>query len=176
MRGMCPAVPIIGDRERKLKKGDLVFVDIGYGWNGYHTDCSRAYAFGAEPPEDAVSCHRECVRIQEEAAKRLKPGAIPSEIYASLTDSLSADFLAGFMGAGEDKAKFLGHGIGLQIDEYPVLVKGFDEPLEENMVIAVEPKYGMKRLGTVGVEDTYIVTKEGGRCLTDGSRDIIVVK
>jgi len=70
------------------------------------------------------------------------------------------------MGLGQNKVNFVGHGIGLAIDEYPVLTEGFDLPLEEGMVIAVEPKIGIRNVGIVGVENTYEVTASGGKCLT----------
>ncbi|MCL2775241.1 MAG: Xaa-Pro peptidase family protein [Oscillospiraceae bacterium] len=175
MRGMCPAVPIIGDRNRFLKKGDLVFVDIGYGYNGYHSDRTQVYMFGANPPDEAVQYHTKCRQIQKETAELLKPGNIPSEIYNTVTSKLDAEFLSGFMGMGEERVKFLGHGVGLQIDEYPVIANKFDEPLCENMAIAVEPKRSIAGVGMVGVEDTYIVTKDGGKCITSGEKDIWVV-
>ena len=71
--------------------------------------------------------------------------------------------------------RFLGHGVGLYIDEYPVITKNFDTPLKENMTIALEPKCGVDGVGVVGVEDTYVVTKDGGKCITGGEKDIIVV-
>ena len=69
----------------------------------------------------------------------------------------------------------MGHGIGLHVDEWPVLAKGCHDPLQENMVLALEPKKGIAGVGMVGVEDTYIVTPDGGRCITGGGKDIIVV-
>ncbi len=89
---------------------------------------------------------------------------------------LDNDFLTNFMGYGKRQARFLGHGVGLYIDEPPVIAKGFNEPLEENMVISLEPKKGMPDVGMVGVEDTYIVTAQGSRCVTGGGSDIIVVE
>ena len=70
------------------------------------------------------------------------------------------------MGLPENKVGFVGHGIGLAVDEYPVLAKGFDQPLEEGMVMAVEPKVGLQGLGMVGIENTFEVTKGGGKSLT----------
>jgi Xaa-Pro aminopeptidase len=175
MRGMSPAVPIVGDRDRRLAKGDLVFVDIGYGYNGYHSDRTQVYSFGAKPPEEAARLHNRCVQIQREIAGQLKPSGIPSGIYRSVTDALDAEFLTGFMGGGAERVRFLGHGVGLQIDEYPVIAEGFDEPLRENMALAVEPKFRIPGVGTVGVEDTYVVTPEGGRCITGGEQEIMVV-
>lgn len=175
MAGLCPAVPIIGDRARTLKKGDLVFIDVGYGTNGYHTDRTQVYAFGQSPPDYAVKMHEKCRQIQREAAALLKPGNIPGEIYNSLISKQDPEFLSGFMGTGNGRVKFLGHGVGLQVDEYPVIANKFDEPLTENMTIALEPKRSIENFGMVGVEDTYIVTNSGGRCITGGEREIIVV-
>ena len=70
------------------------------------------------------------------------------------------------MGYGDRKVKFLGHGIGLHVNELPVLAKGFDEPIQEGMVFAVEPKVGIRDIGMVGLENTFIVTAEGGVCVT----------
>jgi len=175
MKGMCPAVPIIGDKNRLLKKGDLVFIDAGYGINGYQSDRTQVYMFGQNPPDYAENMHKKCMEIQKETAALFIPGNIPSEIYHTITSKLDADFLSGFMGAGNERVKFLGHGVGLQVDEYPVIANRFDEPLIENMTIAIEPKRSIENFGIVGVEDTYVVTKDGGRCITGGEKEIIVV-
>ncbi|MCL1831305.1 MAG: Xaa-Pro peptidase family protein [Oscillospiraceae bacterium] len=175
MKGMSAAVPLIGDRARTLKKGDLVFVDIAYGINGYHTDCTQMYMFGAEPNEQTLRLHRQCLQIELNMAAKLKPGAIPSVLYNEAMDALDDEFKANFMGFGERRVRYIGHGIGLYIDEYPIITNGFDEPLEENMVVALEPKHGLAGVGLLGVEDTYVVTPQGGRCLTGGERDIVVV-
>ncbi len=174
--GMSPSVPVLGSRERKLKKGDLVFVDIGIGVNGYHTDKTHTYMFGAPIPGEAVAIHHQCVELQLRIAEILKPGNIPSEIYESTMNSLSPGFLENFMGFGERRVKFLGHGIGLTIDELPVLAKGFDEPLQENMVFAIEPKKGVRDVGMVGIENTFMVSPQGGRCITGDNPGLMLVE
>jgi Xaa-Pro aminopeptidase len=173
--GLCPAVPMIGSKERKLRYGDLVFADIGCGVEGYHTDKTMTYMFGAPLPQEAVEIHHQCVDIQNRVAAMLKPGAIPSVIYNTIMDSLSPEFLQNFMGFGNRKVKFLGHGIGLTIDELPVISQGFEEPLIENMVFALEPKKGIKGIGLVGIENTFIVTPEGGKCITGTNPGLIKV-
>jgi Xaa-Pro aminopeptidase len=80
------------------------------------------------------------------------------------------------MALGGNKVRFIGHGIGLAIDEYPVIAKGFDAPLEAGMLFAVEPKIGIPGFGMVGVENTFEVTLEGGRCLTGSRFDIVCVE
>ena len=164
--GLSPAVPMLGSRERKLRIGDLVFVDTGCGVEGYNTDKTLTYMFGSPLPDTAIEAHKQCVEIQNKTAAMLKPGAIPSMIYDTITEGLSPEFLQNFMGYENRKVKFLGHGIGLTIDELPVIAQGFDEPLQEGMVFAIEPKKGIKGIGMVGIENTFIVTPEGGRCIT----------
>ncbi|EJG08095.1 peptidase M24 [Methanofollis liminatans DSM 4140] len=165
-RGMCPAIPLLGSRERRLKKGDLVFVDAGCGVAGYHTDKTMTYMFGAPLPDDAIEAHRRCVEIQHRIARMMRPGAVPSAIYDTVMADLEPEFLENFMGFGTRRVKFLGHGIGLQIDEIPVIARGFDEPLQEHMVLALEPKKGIAGVGMVGIENTFVVTPAGGRCIT----------
>jgi Xaa-Pro aminopeptidase len=173
--GLSPAIPVLGSRERKLKKGDLVFVDVGMGVNGYHTDKTCTYMFGAKLPEEAIKVHKQCVDLQFKIAEMLKPGNIPSAIYEAIINGLSPEFMENFMGFGKRQVKFLGHGIGLTIDEFPVLAKGFDEPLQENIVFAVEPKKGVKDVGMVGIENTFVVTPHGGRCITGENPGLILV-
>jgi len=173
--GMGPAVPLIGNRKRKLAKGDLVFIDIGFGVEGYHTDKTLTYVFGGEPAWNVAQEHTMCVEIQDRLAQMLKPGAVPSVLYENIMTGLPPEFLKNFMGFGNRQVKFLGHGIGLVIDEIPVIAAGFDTPLEENMVLALEPKKGIENVGMVGIENTFIVTSRGGKCITGFSRGLVRV-
>ncbi len=173
--GLSPAAPVLGSRDRKLRKGDLVFVDVGCGVDGYHTDKTTTYMFGSSLPQYAIDIHNKCVAIQNEAAAMLKPGAIPSEIYNTIMNGLDEEFLQNFMGFGDRKVKFLGHGVGLLIDETPVIAEGFDKPLQEGMVFALEPKRGIENIGMVGIENTFIVTADGGECITGNNPGLIPV-
>ena len=173
--GMSPAVPIHGSRNRKLRKGDLVFVDTGCGVEGYHTDKTMTYMFGKSLPDEAIQIHLQCVEIQNKIAAMLRPGAIPSVIYNEILNELTPEFLENFMGFGTRKVKFLGHGIGLTIDELPVIANGFDEPIREGMVFAVEPKKGIPHIGMVGIENTFVVTPQGGRNITGNHPGLLKV-
>jgi Xaa-Pro aminopeptidase len=153
-----------------------VFVDIGFAVDGYHTDKTMVYMFGRPLPEEAIALHRQCVEIQQQLAALLQPGAIPSEIYAGVLEGLDPEFLQNFMGFGDRRANFLGHGVGLQIDEMPVLAEGFEEPLAAGMVLALEPKKGVPGVGMVGIEDTFVVTPQGGRSLTGTHPGLILVR
>ncbi len=164
--GLGPAVQLMGNRERRLTDGDLIFIDTGCGFEGYQSDKTMTYIFGKPLPEYAMDRHKKCLEIQSRIAEMLKPGEIPSNIYNTIMKSVDEDSLPSFMGYGSRRVKFLGHGIGLQVDEFPVLAKGFDEPLQENMAFAVEPKAGVEGIGMVGIENTFIVTPQGGKCIT----------
>ena len=173
-QGLTPAVPVLGSAERRLRRGDLVFVDTGCSIEGYHTDKTLVYSFGSAPAGEALARHKQCLEVERRAAEMLRPGAIPSEIYTSILGSLDAEFREHFMGYGNRRCRFLGHGIGLQIDEPPVIAKGFDEPLAEGMVIALEPKRGVAGVGMVGSENTYLVTTNGGKSLTGNHPGMMV--
>ena len=175
-RGMAPGAPVLGSRERKLKPGDLVFLDCACGVQGYHTDKTMTYVFRGSLPREAIEAHHRCVEIQNEAAAMLRPGITPEEIYDTIIGSLEPAFLENFMGYGERRVQFLGHGIGLVVDEMPVIARGFHEPLEEGMVIALEPKKGIRGVGMVGVENTFVVTRGGGRCITGTNPGLIPVE
>ena len=77
------------------------------------------------------------------------------------------------MGAGAERVSFVGHGLGLEIDELPVLAPGSDDPLEQGMVFALEPKFVYAGEGAVGVENSYAVTQDGVERLTHAPEDLI---
>lgn len=174
--GMGAAMQSLGSRSRTLRNGDLIFVDIGCAINGYHTDKTMTYVFRKPLAAEVISLHQQCLDIQDKMAEMLKPGAIPSRIYEIIMNDLTPEFQENFMGFGKRQVKFLGHGIGITIDESPVIAKGFDEPIEAGMVFALEPKKGIAGIGMVGIENTFIVTPGGGRCITGNNPGLIFVE
>ncbi|WP_243364271.1 M24 family metallopeptidase [Fundidesulfovibrio terrae] len=180
LRGEHPAIPFMGYAGQVWRKGQPLSVDCGFALEGYNTDKTQVYWAGprSSVPDEVASAHAFCMDVQAWTAERLKPEVSPAEIWAHCSDwAVREGFDAGFMGLGGNKVPFLGHGIGLVIDAWPVLAKGFDEPFEEGMVMAVEPKMGIAGVGMVGVENTFEVTASGGVCLTGGgSFDMIAVE
>ena len=173
--GLSPAFPLLGGT-KKLSRGEPIFVDTGFGYEGYFTDKTRVFSLGA-PPAAALDAHKVCLDIQEAVRRRLKPGAIPSRIYEEVRNEIvyPRGFEKHFMGFGGNQVPFLGHGIGLAIDEFPAIAGKVQSPLEANMVIALEPKKGLEGIGLVGVENTFLVTDEGGENLTAGSDELTIV-
>jgi len=96
----------------------------------------------------------------------MKPGAICQDLYElALNLAKKAGLEDCFMGTTQ-QAKFIGHGVGLVINEPPVLAIRSRDMLQSNMVLAIEPKFVIKGVGAVGLEDTYIVTEAGGEQLS----------
>lgn len=164
--GTCIAVQSIGSPARRLKKGDLVLMDQPSGLCGYHMDKTVVYYYGRLENDPNGALIREayecCATVEKWAAEQLKPGQTPENVYLQALEKIPEKFQQGFMNGG----KFLGHSIGLTMDEPPVLAKSFQQPLEENMVFAIEPKIALDGIGLVGTENSYLVTASGGESLT----------
>ena len=174
-RGIHPAQPCLGS-DTVWAKGSILTIDNGFSFQAYATDKTQAYWAGPESslPDQARSAYAICVEAQERAAEDLRPGAIPSEIWRKTKEFVAkTPYSAGFMGLGENQTQFLGHGIGLTIDEQPVIAKGFDQPLEAGTVIALEPKIGLPGFGMLGIENTYEITDKQAVCLTGKNNGII---
>jgi len=159
--GLYPGVPS-GAGERRLEPGDTLMADIAGGYGGYIADKTRTFALGDFAP-DMEAAHQFTLDLLREVEALMKPGASCEEIYRHAMERIEeSPYSEGFMGLGDSRVRFLGHGVGLELDELPVLAPGFDLPLEPGMVIAVEPKIFFPERGGVGIENTYLIT-EGGR-------------
>ncbi|MDA3799549.1 MAG: Xaa-Pro peptidase family protein [Kiritimatiellae bacterium] len=175
VRGLSPAAPIFASPECTLNEIQIISADCGSTFHGYHTDKTATYAYGAPLSQKAIDAHKRCIDIQIEAKEKLVPGAIAEEIYNSIIAKQPKSFLEIFMGIGCEQAKFLGHGVGLEIDEYPVITSKWPDTIKENMVIAIEPKAWIRGEGMVGTENTYLVNKTGAECITGNEQALITV-
>lgn len=158
-----------------IGRNEPILIDIGCCIDGYVIDQTRTAVIG-ELPEPLAAAYSVSEAIIRQTEAHMIAGTACSQLYAqALQHADSAGLAAHFMGYGADQAKFLGHGIGLEIDEWPVLAKGFDLPLEPGMVIAVEPKFTFPGLGVVGIENSYLITSEAPRPLTRTAEQLIVL-
>jgi Xaa-Pro dipeptidase len=177
--GAHPSLPNLGSPTTIWKAGSILIADFGFNHKGYLSDKTLCYFAGkkAAIPAKAQKAHDVCMAIEQAVGERLKPGVIPQELYSLAVDMAEkSGFADGFMGAGANRVHFLGHGIGLCVDEWPVLAPRFANPLEAGMVVAVEPKIGLPGLAMVGSENIWEVTESGGRCLSGGIRDIMCIE
>lgn len=162
---------------QELVRGDLLVLDLMGCHNGYLSDCTRVIAVGGVEAvaEDLLDAQAWCVQTLEQVAERAGPGAVPSQLYAhALELAQDAGHADRFMGVAPDQARFVGHGIGLEVDEYPFLARGFDDPLEPGMVFALEPKLVFPGRAAVGIEDAFVVTSDGVEPLPALARDVLV--
>ncbi len=162
---------------QQLRAGDLLVLDLMGCHNGYLSDCTRVIAVGGieAVPEDLLAAQAWCVSVLEHVSDAAQPGVAPSALYAlALELAEDAGHAANFMGVAPDQARFVGHGIGLEVDEYPFLARGFDDPLEPGMVFALEPKLVFPGRAAVGIEDAFIVTESGVEALPAMPRDVLV--
>ena len=179
LKGMHPAVPFMGHGSSVWRKHEVLMLDVCFGFEGYNTDKTQMYWAGARSsvPDVVRRAYELCLEIQERAACSLRPGVLPSLIWKDAYEYVQqTEFVEGFMGLGDNKVYFLGHGIGLVIDEQPVLAHRFDDPLQEGMTLAIEPKIGLPGIGMVGVENTFEVTPGGGKCITGNRFDMLCLE
>ena len=133
---------------------------------------SRVFSIG-KLPEKAYIAHQVCLDIQEAVIAKTKPGVVCEDLYNIAIDIVTkAGFADYFMGV-EQQAKFIGHGIGLEINEAPVLAPRIKQELEPGMVFALEPKIVLPNIGPVGIENSWVVTAEGAEKLTLCPEEII---
>jgi Xaa-Pro dipeptidase len=157
-----------------LAPGDTVIADLVGGHDGWLSDQTRTFAVGT-PPADMAAAYDTALAILRAVEERLRPGAVPSALFA-LSEEMAAAAGLGehFMGAGAERVRFLGHGVGMEIDELPILAPGFDEPLVEGNVVAIEPKFVFPGRGAVGIENMYALTAYGHETMTTAPEELIV--
>lgn len=157
---------------RTIAQGESVMVDMGGNFFGYMCDMSRVFSVG-KLPQQAYDAHQCCLDIQEEVAAAAKPGISCESLYQLAIDRVTkAGFADCFMGT-KQQAKFIGHGIGLEINEAPVLAPRIKQELEPGMVFALEPKIVVPGVGPVGIENSWAVMAEGVEKLTKAPEEII---
>jgi Xaa-Pro aminopeptidase len=163
--GMSKASPH-GASSKTIQENEPVLIDYTGVFEGYILDMTRMFVVG-HMPEELNAAFKVSLAIQKAVSAAMLPGAVCSDIFElawQMADD--AGFGGCFMGAPGEQAKFVGHGVGLELDEMPVLARGFDVPLQLNQTIAVEPKFVFQDIGVVGIENTFVVTEGGGGRLT----------
>lgn len=177
-KGEHAAAPFMGYAGNVWCKGQPLLVDTGFVHEGYITDMTVTYFAGkaAVVPDALRRAHECCVEILHSLSADLKPGNPVAPLWRKASQMAQAQgFAEGFMGQGGNKVPFVGHGLGLVMDQWPA-IGDVDVVLEDNMVIALEPKIALPGLGMAGLEEVFVVTALGGRCLTGGNTSLHCVE
>lgn len=168
--GMHPSVPL-GANGTPLKEGTAVMVDMAGNYTAYMTDMTRVFSVG-KLPDIAYKAHQVALDIQQEIQETAGPGTPCADLYRLAAQRAERAGLAGnFMGT-KQQARFVGHGVGLQINELPVLAPRSREVLQPGMVFALEPKFVLPQTGAVGIENTFLVTDRGVEKITQSEESI----
>lgn len=172
--GLGRAVPF-GASRRGLRPRDLVNIDVGLCVGGYHADMARTYSLGE--PGDDVRRLAAVVRACEDAAfDAIVPGVSARAPYEAALEVARANGVAGwFQGHGAYHGPYVGHGVGLELDEPPVLGPGVDLAIETGMVLTIEPKLIVPGVGAVNFEDDVVVRPGGAEYLSDLPRELFVL-
>uniref|UniRef100_A0A7C3ZD14 Aminopeptidase P family protein n=1 Tax=Desulfobacca acetoxidans TaxID=60893 RepID=A0A7C3ZD14_9BACT len=170
--GFSPAFPQ-GPSLKPLAPHEPITVDIASCVNGYVADMTRLYVLG-DLPAAAWRAYELIQDLFQDFEAEARPGARPGDLYQGLQALVDQAGLGDFfMGRGLERVSFIGHGVGLELDEFPFITARFPFPLSAGMVLAFEPKFFLPDIGLVGLEDTGVITPEGVEWLTRTPREVV---
>jgi Xaa-Pro aminopeptidase len=149
-------------------------IDFGTVLNGYHMDETRMFAIGSMPRRAMDAC-RAAMEIRDAVLEKVKPGVSLDELFqASLARADRLGYQDRFLGSANHRVSFIGHGIGLELVEQPVVARGRSQCLMPGMTLALEPKLLFENEFSAGIEDVILVTETGCRTLTRVPSEVFV--
>ncbi len=173
-RGVSPAFGQ-GASEKPIGRNEMVSVDTMLSFHGYLNDQTRNFCVGT-PPAKLAEAHGLSRKILRRLAEEAVPGTVTGELYDKMCRWVDeAGWSDHFMGAGDFRVTFVGHGLGIEVDELPLIAARQKTVIEEGMVLAVEPKFIVPGLGIAGIENTYLVTKKGLTSLNTAVGELVCV-
>jgi Xaa-Pro aminopeptidase len=159
------ALPHARPTQRTLKDGELVVIDMGCFLNGYASDMTRTVAIG-EPDEDMETAYAAVLEAQEAALSEARAGMSASDLDAVARDVLASHGLDNAFSHG------LGHGVGLQIHEWPRVSRTSDDDLPAGAVVTIEPGVYLNGRFGIRIEDIIVLEEEGCRNLTGSTKSL----
>ena len=169
--GLDVSLPV-GCNGTVLTEGMSLMVDMGGNFTGYMTDMTRTYAIGSVQ-ELALKAHETSIAIHQAIAAKSRPGVAAKDLYELAAEMANDARLSDYFMGHRQKAGFIGHGVGIEINEAPVLAPRSRDILAEGMVFALEPKFVIPGTGALGIENTYAVTADGVEKLTVCKEELI---
>ncbi len=169
--GAHPSLPV-GANGSLITDGSSVMVDANGNFTGYMTDMTRTFARGTIA-DLAIRAHDCSIAICNRLASIGVPGVKAASLYEEAVAMASEAGLADFFMGHRQHAGFIGHGVGIEINEAPVIAPRSKDIIQEGNVIALEPKFVIPGTGAVGIENTYVVRPNGMQCLTLSPQEIL---
>ena len=164
-----------GASERRIGTGEIVSIDTMLNYQGYLSDQTRNFCIGL-PPSRLAEAYRFVQEIHRRFREAAKPGVVTGGLYNLVWRWVEeAGWAEWFMGFGAGRVAFIGHGLGIEVDEFPFIAKGQELALQEGMTFAFEPKFIVPRQGIAGLENTYLVTSEGLVSLNTASEELLII-
>jgi Xaa-Pro dipeptidase len=156
-----------GASYKKIKAFEPICIDFAGAFDGYLVDQTRIFCIGGLP-ELLLKAYDDMLRVQNRLLEIARPGMSWGAVYEDCHRlACELGYADHFMGNKGAQVSFIGHGIGVEIDEYPFIARGFDSyELRENMTFAFEPKAVFAGLGAVGIENTFRLAADGPRHIT----------
>jgi Xaa-Pro dipeptidase len=170
--GLSPAFPV-GASLREMRAHEPILVDFGTCYHGYQADETRMFSIGAMSTK-FIDAYQACREIHDAVLEETRPGTDCEALFLrTLQLAKKLGYEDNYLGPPGLQTRFIGHGIGLELNEPPFLAKGHSYPLEQGMTFAVEPKIVFPGEGAVGIENTVLVTQDGYEILTPVEMDIL---
>ncbi len=169
--GLSPAFPV-GASFRTMQAHEPILVDFGTCYHGYQVDETRMFSIG-KMKKKFIDAYKACREIHDLVLEETRPGADCEQIFLkSLRLAKKLGYQDSYLGPSGIQTRFVAHGIGLELNEPPFLAQGHTYPLREGMTFAVEPKIVFPGEGSVGIENTVVVTRDGYEILTPAGQGI----
>ncbi len=158
-----------------IKRNTPISIDLCFGVNGYIADHSRTFVIG-NLPHPLPGDYEKLLEVKRVFAEMAKPGVACSDLYQAVMNKVESEGLKGnFMGYGEERTPFIGHGLGLEVDELPILSPNSSQTMQKGMIFTLEPRLKYPGIGVIGFEDDYVVTARSVERITTTEEGIITV-
>lgn len=171
--GSSPSFPC-GAGRKKIKKNEPIMIDIALALNGYHFDETRMFAIGSMPDKALKAC-QTAIDIHDAVIEKAAPGVLIRDLFQySIDRAESLGYEMSFLGPPGHKVHFIGHGIGLELVEPPILARKAENCLMPGMVLALEPKLVFKNEFSAGIESVILITDKGNKMLSKAPAKVFI--
>jgi len=171
--GTSAAFPC-GAGSKRVAANEPIMIDFAFELNGYHMDETRMFAIGSMP-DRAMKASKAAIEIHDAVLDKVKPGITVDQLFRhSVSKAESLGYAEPYLGPPGYKVTFMGHGIGLELIETPVLAKNKGDRLEPGMTFALEPKMVFQSEFAAGIESVFVVTETGCRLISKVPVEIFI--